>query len=200
MTIQDATDRLRERMPVPLFVVEVWDPELDAALRDAKPEELFGAGAIREPQMAAAAIAGLHLWNDNLDAAHNLCQGIKSPTGSYWHGLCHRREGHQGEGLASNLANAKYWFRQTGEHPAFDGIYRSALGVLEEAGVGFRWATEATGMLRSRGKWDPFAIIDWFAQADEQTLSTQSQALLEEIQWREMNFLVDWCAQQALGG
>jgi hypothetical protein len=197
MEFQHAVERLRERSPLPLFVTQPWDDELDEALRSAGPEELFPDLSIRDPGMAACALAGLHLWNDNFNAAHNLCQGIKTQTGSYWHGLCHRREGHRGEGLESNLSNARYWFRQTGDHPAFDAVYRSALNVLDNAGSGFRWATEAAGLLRSRRRWDPFALIDWFAQADAQTVSTQTQTLLEEIQWREIDLLVDWCVQQA---
>jgi hypothetical protein len=198
MTIQDAIDRLRERMEMTLFAVDVWDPELDAVLKEASAEELFEGFAIRNPQMAACAIAGLHLWNDNFHASHNLCQGISTSTGSYWHGLCHRREGHQGEGLVSNLSNARYWFRRVGEHPAFDAVYRSALSTLDGAGTGFRWAGEAATQLRSRHHWDAEQLIDWVARADAHTLPAQAEALLSEIQWREIDLLVDWCFQQAV--
>jgi len=200
MTFQKAVERLRARTQMPLFISTVWDASLDGALRAAEPHDLFGGQALRDPYMAAAAIAGLHLWNDNFSASHNLCQGINTGTGAYWHGLGHRREGHAGEGLAKNLANAKYWFRQAGDHPAHDAVYRSALNVLDNTGAGFRWATEAAAALRSRGKWDPFAMVDWFAQADAQTLSAPTQSILEEIQWREIDLLVDWCVQQALEG
>ncbi len=199
MTIDQAIERLRERQHVPLFTAQVWDQELARALRATAPEALFG-GPVADARMAAAALAGLHLWNDDFDGSHNLCQGIGTDTGSYWHGLCHRREGHAGEGLAANLSNARYWFRRTGSHPAFDAVYRAALGVLDSAGTGFRWATEAGDQLRSRRHWDPMAMIDWFAMADAGTLSPQSAALLEELQWREMDLLVDWCVQRALEG
>jgi hypothetical protein len=199
MTLQDGVNRLRERTHVPLFVSGTWDTKLDEALRDAQPEELFPGLVISDPRMAACAIAGLHLWNDNFAASHNLCQGINTPTGSYWHGIGHRREGHQGEGLAANLNNAKYWFRRTGDHPAFDAVYRSALNVLDTGGTGFRWITEAADQLRTRRRWDPSMIVDWFAQVEDGVLSPQSQRVIEEIQWREMDLLVDWCTQQALG-
>lgn len=199
MKIQDAVDPLRERKHVPLFVAEVWDKSLDQALREASVEELFGGREIRDPRMAACALAGLHLWNDSFNASHNLCQGIDSTTGSYWHGLCHRREGHRGEGLASNLGNAKYWFRRVGDHPAFDAVYRSSIGVLEQSGTGFRWATEAAGQLHALHRWDPHRIVDWFGQCDSGVLSPQTQSLLEEMQWREIALLVDWCLTEALG-
>jgi len=200
VNIHEAIDRLRERTHVPLLAASVWDERLDAALRGADVEDLFGDAPLRKPQMAAAAVAGLHLWNDNFDAGHNICQGISSATGAYWHGLCHRREGHAGSGLASNLGNAKYWFRQVGDHPAFDPVYRSALTVLDNAGSGFRWATETANLLRERRKWDPMAFIDWVGQAEAQTLSTETQRLLEEIQWREIDLLVDWCVREAVEG
>jgi hypothetical protein len=198
MTFQQAIDRLRERTQMPMFVTTVWDAHLDERLREVTAEELFRGHQVRDPHTAACVLAGLHLWNDDFQASHNLCQGIETPTGSYWHGLCHRREGHRGEGLDANLSNAKYWFRRTGEHAAFDAVYRSALGVLDNAGTGFRWATEAADQLRARRRWDPFAIVDWFGQVDAGTLSAQTAALLEEIQWREIDLLTDWCVQQAL--
>lgn len=201
MIIDDVLSRLRERPHVPMFVADEWDEEQSFALAGAELQTLFGTDRpIVDPQAAACAVAGLHLWNDNWEMAHQLCQAVQTPTGSYWHGLCHRREGHRGEGLQANLSNARYWFRQTGTHPAFDAVYRSALGVLDSTGSGFRWATEAANSLRQRGHWDPNAIIDWFAQADAGTLSPQSQSILEEIQWREMDLLVDWCYQRAIGG
>lgn len=198
MEFQEAVDRLRQRTHMPLFAGEVWDEDLDRALRAAEPETLFAGRTIRDARMAVAALAGLHLWNDNFEASHNICQGIESPTGSYLHGLCHRREGHVGSGLASNLQNARHWFRRVGDHPAFDMVYRSALTVLDNAGTGFRWATEAGATLRATRRWDPTALIDWIAQADAGTLSPQTQSLLEEIQWREIDLLVDWCVEHAL--
>ncbi len=197
MEFGELLDRLRSREHVPLFVVQPWDEEVARSLRDADPEAFFG-GPVRDGKMAAAALAGLHLWNDDFSGSHNLCQGITTTTGSYWHGLCHRREGHQGEGLQSNLSNAKYWFNRVGDHPAYDAVYRSALTVLDNAGTGFRWSTEAADNLRARHRWDPAAMIDWFAQVEAGTLSPQSAALLEEIQWREIDLLVNWCVEQAL--
>jgi hypothetical protein len=197
MKIQQAIERLRERTHVPLFVADVWDTALDAQLKAASAEELFEGFPIRDPRMAACAIAGLHLWNDNFHASHNLCQGIDTQTGSYWHGLGHRREGHQGEGLASNLSNAKYWFRRVGDHPIFDAVYRSALSVLDTTGSGLPWTVTAAEHLRAQRRWDACKVVDWFGDADRHTLTAPEQEVLAEIQWREIDLLVDWCLQQA---
>jgi hypothetical protein len=198
MKIEQAIERLRKRSPVPLFVRSVWDEELDGQLRSAEVEELFEGLTVRDGPMAACAVAGLHLWNDDFEAAHNLCQGIDTPSGGYWHGLCHRREGHLGSGLESNMGNAKYWFRRVGEHPVFASVYHSTLRVLDSTGSGFRWATEAAGLLRERRRWDPVALIDWFVQAEARVLSAPTQSLLEEIQWREIDLLVHWCVERAV--
>ena len=189
---------LRLRPQLPLFVQPAaWDAELDQVLREADPAALFGSSPLKDPHAAACALAGVHLWNDAFDTAHDICQSISTQTGSYWHGLCHRREGHRGEGLTANLSNARYWFRRVGTHPAYDPLLRGALRLLDQAGAGFRWATEAAASLRSLRQWDPFALIDWFAQADAQSLSPQTTAVLEEIQRLEIESLVEWCVQQA---
>lgn len=197
MDITQAIERMRERRHVPLFTTAIWDPALDHRLRTASEKDLFG-NEIREPAMAAATLAGLHIWNDNFASSHNICQALDNPTGAYWHAICHRREGHKGDGLAANLTNAGYWFRRVGDHPVYDIMLRSATGVLESSGSGFRWATEAASALHAQRKWDPFALVDWFGQAEAGTISSATIALLEEIQWREIDLLTDWCLKQAI--
>ena len=200
MKLETALAQLRERDSLPLFVGEPWDLELGRALRESSAEELFAGHSVQNAELAAAAIAGLHLWNDDFEASHNLCQGISTPTGSYWHGLCHRREGHRDRGLEANLNNTRYWFRQTGAHPAFPRVRETALAVLADAGSGMRWVTEAAGRLANGDAWDPFAMVDWFGQADAGTLSPQTVQLLQEIQRREIAVLLDWCVEQAVSG
>lgn len=92
--------RLRTFGPSPLVPASVLDPALDAAIAalDAPP-------ALR---------AALHLWNDSLERCHALAQDIADATGSYLHGVMHRRE--------PDYGNAKYWFRRVGAHPVYDRI------------------------------------------------------------------------------
>lgn len=54
--------------------------------------------------------AGLWLYVDELDRSHDISQELKNPTGSYWHGIMHRREG--------DFSNSHYWLNRTGSHPA----------------------------------------------------------------------------------
>ena len=53
--------------------------------------------------MAACCLAGVWLLHDYLDESHTISQRIDTPSGSFWHGIMHRREG--------DFSNAKYWFR-----------------------------------------------------------------------------------------
>lgn len=54
--------------------------------------------------------AGLWLYVDELDRSHRVSQDLEDATGSYWHGIMHRREG--------DFSNSRYWFHKAGKHPA----------------------------------------------------------------------------------
>ncbi len=195
MTLSEVRACLGSRPNLPLFAERPWDAELAAELREVSPEPFF-VRSIRDPRMAACAIAGLHLLNDDFTAAHVLCQEIHTPTGSYWHQLCHRREGERGEGLAANLSNTRYWIRQTGVHPIHPTVREEALRILASGGSGFRWVTEATGQLQAAEGWSGEAIVDWIGLAATGAVSPASIALIEEIQRREIELLLDWCVEQ----
>lgn len=64
------------------------------------------------PAIASRAplVAALWLYIDELDRSHVVSQGIDDTTGSFWHGIMHRREG--------DFSNSHYWFRKVGVHPA----------------------------------------------------------------------------------
>jgi len=56
------------------------------------PERVFAPHPVHDRKMAEACLAGLWLLHDFLDEAHTISQDIDTPTGSYWHGVMHRRE------------------------------------------------------------------------------------------------------------
>ena len=59
-------------------------------------------------------VAALWLYIDELDRSHRVSQGIEDQTGSFWHGIMHRREG--------DFSNSHYWFRKVGRHPAMADV------------------------------------------------------------------------------
>ena len=168
-------ERLRGRAPLPaLFPPRPfvpWDADIQRALTVDPAPPWPGGPALR---------AGLLLWNDALDASHSLSQGIQSPTGAYWHGIMHRREG--------DLDNAGYWFRRVDAHPVFEEVQAAAVRIAAEAEAGGnRWAGERRGDLQRAGRWDPFRFIDWCGA----TRGTAGpHPVLERIQVAEIELLL----------
>jgi len=135
-----------------------------------------------------AVLAGLHLWNDDFQESHTLAQGIETPTGSYWHGLMHRRE--------PDYENAKHWFRRVGEHPVYAELYPHALEILDaDEGV---WSAKTAAWLRRHGRWDPMTMVDWCHAAEVDADS--GYGLLDEIQMREIELLLHHSFRSAVGG
>lgn len=103
LSIQQITDRLLERDPLPSLVpAQVFALSLTAAINAADAPPLVKIA--------------LHLLNDDLGAAHPLAQATEGdPLGDYGHAIVHRREG--------DYDNARYWFRRIGPLPLLAETY-----------------------------------------------------------------------------
>jgi hypothetical protein len=155
-----------------------------AALERLIPERLMAPHAAQDRTMAMSCLAGLWLRYDFLDESHQISQDIAGPTGSYWHGIMHRREG--------DFGNAKYWFQRVGRHPIFDELAR-------EAG---RLAGETHGpadaeYLSAASTWDPMRFVDLCEQAIRTEVPLET--LCMKIQQREWELLFDYCYREARG-
>lgn len=81
------------------------------------PADVAGcvASVLQDKALAAPILqAALRLYADDLDGSHRICQQIGDATGSFWHGIMHRREG--------DFDNSRYWFNKVGDHPAISRI------------------------------------------------------------------------------
>ena len=81
---------LRERRLCPLDAGTPYEPF--RARLAALEHETFAPERVRDHDLAAACRAGLWLYHDFLDEAHEISQSLHGPEGSYWHALVHRRE------------------------------------------------------------------------------------------------------------
>lgn len=103
---------------------------LRAALDALSVEAAFAHVRVVDMSMAECCVSGACLLCDYLGESHTISQGIATPSGSFWHGIMHRREG--------DFSNAKYWFRRVGGHPVYELL-------ADELGV---------------DSWDPMAFVD----------------------------------------
>jgi hypothetical protein len=140
-----------------------------AAVDDA---DLFIGHTIANPAMGDACRSGLLLRLSDLDGSHRISQQIHSPTGSFWHGIMHRREG--------DFGNSKYWFRRVGQHEVFAGLAAAAGAIDAE-----------------RAAWDPFAFVDFVESVESR--DGDQRRLAEKIQHQEWTLLFDYCWRRAIG-
>lgn len=134
-------------------------------------ESAFSGHQIVDRQMAQAVLAGVWLYHDFLDESHTISQSVETPTGSYWHGIMHRRE--------PDYDNARYWFRRVGQHSVFDRL----IGEAEKIGGGH--------------KWDPFLFIQMCERAARD--GGELEQTCRGIQMNEWWELFDHCYREAIG-
>ncbi len=160
----------------------------DRTARDAlaalTPETAFGGVSVADRDMAACVTSAVWLVHDFLDESHTISQGVDTTSGSFWHGIMHRREG--------DFSNAKYWFRRVGRHPVCDGLALRAAGLIETAAAG-----GDAGRVVAGGGWDPFAFVDLCAAA--QRGHDDLADLCLNMQQSEWELLFDFCYRAAVG-
>lgn len=135
----------------PLFAAIPPD-EAMPALTGSRPKHTeMVEGIVRSPALAGRPelAAGLWLYVDDLERSHTVSQGIEDETGSYWHGIMHRREG--------DFGNSRYWHRKAAGHPLLKDNPEGLVGEVEQA----RNADDPALVRKQRAEWQ--ALFEWCA-------------------------------------
>jgi hypothetical protein len=156
----------------------------EAALSRLDVSTAFPGKKVVDTDMADACISGLWLVHDFLDPSHTISQGIHTATGSYWHGMMHRRE--------PDFGNAKYWFRRVGDHPVFEPLR------IESADLAKDTRHAETTYLTTQASWDPFRFVD-LCQLGLRENGDLGE-LCRQIARREWQLLFDFCYRNAVAG
>jgi hypothetical protein len=153
----------------------------EAELQEFLDTLFGGSNTPAEPRELIRAL--VLLWHDHLDAAHEIAQEINSASGSFVHGIMHRRE--------PDYGNAAYWFRRVGKHPAFSEIAGRAGKALASKGD-----AELARKLIPGGEWDPFAFISVCEGAARGAGGNEKKQSLRELQVIESAALFDWVCSE----
>ncbi|TVX98303.1 hypothetical protein [Cohnella terricola] len=176
--LNDILDRLsiRNRLP-PLTPEKAWHPRIDEEI--AALSRAYWADGLPDGLSSLQAYqAALHLWNDSLEAAHELVQELDTPTGMLLHGIIHRREG--------DYDNAKYWFHRTGNHPAYHGLQARAAAFLRQH-EGVRGPLEqALDNIVTQGSWNPYLFVNAVEIQENQVGEDNARYPLEYLQQLEL--------------
>jgi hypothetical protein len=154
-------------------------PQLEALSHAA----LWPGQTVVDAQLADCCRAGLWLLHNYLDESHTISQSVETSTGTFWHGIMHRREG--------DYSNAKYWFRRVdSDHRVFEQLGLDAKGVLGRA------ASSGSAAKLAAGDWDPFTFVDLCRAARPGSTDETVCRELQQLEWRR---LFDHCYRGAVG-
>ena len=187
--IADVIEKLEAGNPLPTLVPQkVWSTELTDALESKSVDELFQGESVKNTTFGDAIKSGLLLWNDALDESHNISQGLENQTGSYWHGIMHRRE--------PDYSNAKYWFGRVGTHPIFPQVRERALAILKETANPSDALARIAQTIETEEHWDAYQFIDWCQTA--KGASDDVTHFLQQVQAEEIKLLLAYSYRNAV--
>ena len=168
------------------------DARLAKVLASMSAADLFPHATVVDDRMADACLAGLWLHADGLDPSHQISQSIETQTGSFWHGIMHRREG--------DFGNSKYWFRRVGRHAVFGSLARDVRELAAAASL------PQVASLAGQAEWNPDRWIDLCELAvrsggNNPSLAPESPLVgfCRQVQALEWRHLFDYSYRQAVG-
>ena len=188
--IAEVIEKLETGNPLPTLVPQkAWNSELTDTLEATSLDEFFEGESLKNTTFGEAIKSGLLLWNDALDASHTISQGLTNQTGSYWHGIMHRRE--------PDYPNSKYWFGRVGTHPIFPELRECTLKLFKETSNPSDTLTEIGQTLAAQENWDSYQFIDWCQTAEGDSDSDVTR-FLQQVQAEEIKLLLAYSYRNAV--
>ena len=188
--IAEVVEQLEAGNPLPTLVPQnAWNTELTDALESAPLDKLFQGESLKNSTFGEAIKSGLLLWNDALDESHTISQELMNQTGSYWHGIMHRRE--------PDYSNSKYWFGRVGTHPIFPALRERALELFKEISNPSDALVNIGQTIAAQPDWDAYQLIDWCETAEAGD-SPDVTHFLQQVQVEEIKLLLAYSYQNAV--
>lgn len=179
-----AIDLLTHEAPYSALVVGPATPtDVDRKLGALKPADLLRKPVVKADE-AAAVLAGVWIFHDRLDPAHEIVQDIHTPTGSLWHAIIHRRQG--------DFWNSKYWYAKARAHGSHVSMANVIAAVLNRTG-----AMDNLGKVMDGGSWVPDRFVD-LVQAAHSTSDDHRREALAQIQFAEWQTVFEHTARAAV--
>ncbi len=153
-------------------------------LLELRPESVAGSRTLLDIEMARCCTSAIWLRHHFLDVSHTISQSIASSSGSYLHGLMHRRE--------PDFSNAKYWFRRAGRHPVFGPLAQQAARLAQKYP-----SVPVMDRLAEGDEWDPFAFVDWCSEVwrSEEDAQARFCRELADVEWQ---LVFDFCYRRSV--
>jgi hypothetical protein len=160
----------------------VFQEDLREQLEGLTPEFAFHGRTLVDQDAASCCISAVWLLHHFLDESHQISKEIDTSSGSFWHGIMHRREG--------DYSNAKYWFRRVADHQVYESLASASRELLDQDPV-------SGSLPLATGQWDPFQFVDMCE--DVVVDGTGDRALCQALARLEWELLFDNCYDSAIG-
>jgi hypothetical protein len=185
-------ERLEDHESLPeLQPTGSYDSDLAEEISETETVDLFMPIGVKDTDAAAAVKAGILLWNDDLKMSHEICQGLETIEGSYWHGIMHRREG--------DFSNAKHWFAKVVDHPVYQKMFDNAATLAEEIIPATDQLKFHSSAMQRVGKWSPEGFVDWCESAANDSVDKACEYFFKKLQIEEIRLLIDHSYQLSIG-
>lgn len=185
-------ERLEDRESLPeLQPDNAWDTDLTDEVTECSPIDLFMPVEVKDEKAAQAVKAGVLLWNDELSLSHDICQGLKTPEGSYLHGVMHRREG--------DYSNAKHWFAKVDNHPVAAKLFEKSTQIADDIVPPTDQLSHYISALEHIGHWSADSFVDWCESASQGNIDSTCLYFFKKLQIEEIRLVIDHCYKLSIG-